>query len=254
MTCASCVIRTAWKSALKKVPGVQDATVNLATESAHRDFAPGPTVAARPPPVRDAGYEPRAPKAHDADPGPWAGFAPVASGCCCLPAGAADAGRLLFGRTGCCRPGCSFPAGHAGQFILGARFYKAGWHALRAPGPATWTCWWPLAPSAGWGLSMYWLLGWHAEMVPHLYFGRPRRWWSRWSAGQVAGARAKRQTTAAINALRRTCDGAGRDPAGPAVGAEVPLAEVLGATGWWCARASASRWTARAGGGTDAGG
>jgi Cu+-exporting ATPase len=38
MTCASCVSRV--EKALKKVPGVQDATVNLATESARITFAP----------------------------------------------------------------------------------------------------------------------------------------------------------------------------------------------------------------------
>ena len=38
MTCASCVSRV--ERALKKVPGVTDATVNLATESARVSFAP----------------------------------------------------------------------------------------------------------------------------------------------------------------------------------------------------------------------
>jgi Cu+-exporting ATPase len=37
MTCASCVGRV--EKALKKVPGVQDATVNLATESARITYA-----------------------------------------------------------------------------------------------------------------------------------------------------------------------------------------------------------------------
>ncbi|MGH8821631.1 MAG: cation transporter, partial [Rhodoferax sp.] len=39
MTCASCVMRV--EKALKKVPGVRDASVNLATESARIVFAPG---------------------------------------------------------------------------------------------------------------------------------------------------------------------------------------------------------------------
>jgi Cu+-exporting ATPase len=39
MTCASCVSRV--EKALKKVPGVQEATVNLATESARIVVAPG---------------------------------------------------------------------------------------------------------------------------------------------------------------------------------------------------------------------
>jgi Cu+-exporting ATPase len=38
MTCASCVMRVEW--ALKKVPGVLGATVNLATESARVRYAP----------------------------------------------------------------------------------------------------------------------------------------------------------------------------------------------------------------------
>ena len=39
MTCASCVARV--EKALKKVPGVQSAAVNLATESARIVVAPG---------------------------------------------------------------------------------------------------------------------------------------------------------------------------------------------------------------------
>ena len=39
MTCASCVARV--ERALKKVPGVQDAAVNLATESARVTVAAG---------------------------------------------------------------------------------------------------------------------------------------------------------------------------------------------------------------------
>ena len=81
MTCASCVGRV--EKALKKVPGVTDATVNLATESARITFAGGEQMEARlRRAVRDAGYEPRSPEQMDAveDASPWAGFGPVAIG------------------------------------------------------------------------------------------------------------------------------------------------------------------------------
>ena len=64
MTCASCVGRV--ERALRKVPGVQEASVNLATESARiafvtqvgADAAAMEAVLRRA--VRNAGYEPRA--------------------------------------------------------------------------------------------------------------------------------------------------------------------------------------------------
>ena len=74
MTCASCVGRV--ERALKKVPGVQDATVNLATESARIAYTGGEQMDARlRRAVRDAGYEPRTPAQMDAadDASPWTG-------------------------------------------------------------------------------------------------------------------------------------------------------------------------------------
>lgn len=45
MTCASCVARV--ERALRKVPGVQEVAVNLATESAHITYALPAEAAAR---------------------------------------------------------------------------------------------------------------------------------------------------------------------------------------------------------------
>src|SRR5215207_9869722 len=80
MTCASCVSRV--ERALKKVPGVTDATVNLATESARVSYLPSEQMEAQiRRAVRNAGYEPRsAEEASPEDLSPWAGFAPVAIG------------------------------------------------------------------------------------------------------------------------------------------------------------------------------
>ena len=57
MTCASCVRRV--EKALKAVPGVANAEVNLATETAAVTFAEGASAEALVAAVRDAGYEAR---------------------------------------------------------------------------------------------------------------------------------------------------------------------------------------------------
>jgi Cu+-exporting ATPase len=64
MTCASCVSRV--EKALKAVPGVTDAAVNLATEKATVRLVSGVDVAALEAAVRDAGYDVRKAKASDA--------------------------------------------------------------------------------------------------------------------------------------------------------------------------------------------
>ena len=57
MTCAACVGRV--ERTLKKLPGVQDATVNLATENATVEFVPGQiSLNEIQTAVREAGYEP----------------------------------------------------------------------------------------------------------------------------------------------------------------------------------------------------
>src|SRR5689334_4751371 len=80
MTCASCVNRV--ERALKKVPGVNDAVVNLATESARVTYTPSQEVEAQiRRAVRNAGYEPRSMEEGAVEAlSPWAGFAPVAIG------------------------------------------------------------------------------------------------------------------------------------------------------------------------------
>ena len=133
MTCASCVARV--EKALKKVPGVQSAAVNLATESARIVVAPGGQMEARlRRAVRDAGYEPVAASAAiDAqDASPWTGFMPVAVGLVLSVPLVLPMIAELFGRHWMLPALWQFVLATPVQFILGARFYKAGWHSLKA--------------------------------------------------------------------------------------------------------------------------
>ena len=135
MTCASCSLRV--ERALKKVPGVREASVNLATESARVQTDPLtspelPALLRRA--VREAGYGVREVAAGAAlqPPSPWAGFAPVAwalglSLPLVLPMVSALWGAHVMW------PGwLQFALATPVQFILGAHFYRAAWHALRA--------------------------------------------------------------------------------------------------------------------------
>jgi Cu+-exporting ATPase len=197
MTCASCVNRV--EKALKTVPGVQDATVNLATESARVVFEPSDEIEARiRRAVRNAGYEPRAAEAALAeDLSRWAGFAPVAVGLLLsLPLVLPMLGDL-FGRMWMLPAWLQFVLATPVQFILGARFYRAGWHALRA-GTGNMDLLVAIGTSAGWGLSV-WL--WLAQEQSHLYFEASAVVVTLVLLGKWLEARAKRQTTAAIRAL-----------------------------------------------------
>jgi Cu+-exporting ATPase len=226
MTCASCVSRV--EKALKKVPGVTEATVNLATESARVQYAPSEQIEARlRRAVRDAGYEPRAADALEQaqDASPWAGFAPVAIGLALsLPLVVPMVGDL-FGWHWMLAPWLQFLLATPVQFILGARFYVAGWHALKAR-TGNMDLLVAIGTTAGWALSVWlWLFAGH-EGMPHLYFEASAVVVTLVLLGKWLEARAKRQTTAAIRALHAL-----RPDVAHLIGlggeVDVPVAEVL---------------------------
>jgi len=206
MTCASCVGRV--ERALRKVPGVQDASVNLATESARIGMAApaGSDAAALEAQlrraVRNAGYEPLAKDQADAaeDLSPWAGFLPVGVGLALsAPLVLPMVGDFL-GQDWMLPAWLQFALATPVQFILGARFYKAGWHALKAL-TGNMDLLVALGTSAGWGLSVWLWLTAHAGHAPHLYFEASAVVVTLVLLGKWLEARAKRQTTTAIRAL-----------------------------------------------------
>ncbi|MDD2176050.1 heavy metal translocating P-type ATPase [Acidovorax sp. D2M1] len=206
MTCASCVGRV--ERALRKVPGVQEASVNLATESARIAFATqvGSDAAAMEAllrrAVRNAGYEPRAAGQEDApeDLSPWAGFLPVGIGLLLSAPLVLPMIGDLFGQHWMLPAWVQFVLATPVQFILGARFYKAGWHALKALS-GNMDLLVSMGTSAGWGLSMWLWLTAHEGHAPHLYFEASAVVVTLVLLGKWLEARAKRQTTAAIRAL-----------------------------------------------------
>jgi Cu+-exporting ATPase len=205
MTCASCVGRV--EKALKRVPGVQSANVNLATESARIAFPADLAQAAQMEAllrraVRDAGYEPKAADAaiDTPDAGAWAGFAPVAWGLAlCVPLVLPMLGDLL-GQHWMLSPLWQFALATPVQFLLGARFYVAGWHALKN-GSGNMDLLVSLGTTAGWALSVWLWLSAPAGAMVHLYFEGSALVISLVLLGKWLEVRAKRQTTSAIRAL-----------------------------------------------------
>ncbi len=206
MTCASCVGRV--ERALRKVPGVQEASVNLATESARVALAApaGSDAAALEAQlrraVRNAGYEPLAKGAGEVAEGlsPWAGFLPVGLGLALSAPLVLPMLGDLFGQHWMLPAWLQFVLATPVQFILGARFYKAGWHAARAL-TGNMDLLVAVGTSAGWGLSVWLWLTAHAGHAPHLYFEASAVVVTLVLLGKWLEARAKRQTTAAIRAL-----------------------------------------------------
>ncbi|MCW2310973.1 heavy metal translocating P-type ATPase [Rhodoferax antarcticus] len=201
MTCASCVARA--ERALKKVPGVQDVAVNLATESARIMVLPSEQIEAKlKRAVRDAGYEPVAANAAIDAPseGAWAGFGPVALGAVLsLPLMLPMLGSAV-GQHWMMPAWLQFALATPVQFILGARFYKAGWHALKA-GSGNMDLLVAMGTSAGWALSVWLWLKSSSGATPHLYFEASAVVITLVLLGKWLEARAKRQTTSAIRAL-----------------------------------------------------
>ncbi|MDO8719103.1 MAG: heavy metal translocating P-type ATPase [Polaromonas sp.] len=228
MTCASCVSRV--EKALKQLPGVLSAEVNLATETAEVQFTggaatPAQLIAA----VEKAGY--RAwPLQADSDnaagqpPKTGADWWPVALAAALSAPLALPMLGLLFGKMWMLDGWLQWALATPVQFWLGARFYKAGYKAVRA-GAGNMDLLVALGTSAAYGLSVYQLLVHGDHGMAHLYFEASAVVITLVLLGKWMEARAKRQTTEAIRALnalrpdtaRRRRDG---------VDEEVPVSEV----------------------------
>ena len=221
MTCASCAGRV--EKALARVDGVVSAEVNLATETAQVRASGGRAgvdalVAALVAAVVQAGYAARlVPDAEDTAavsplPRPTAPWWPVAvAAALSLPLAAPMLG-LPFGRhlmlDGWLQLALATPV----QFWLGARFYIAGWKALRA-GAGNMDLLVALGTSAAYGLSLFELLrpvvaavasvsaNTNASAMPPLYFEASAVVITLVLLGKWLEARAKHQTTEAIRAL-----------------------------------------------------
>ena len=156
MTCASCVARV--EKALAAVPGVRGASVNLATEKARIDgvAAPAALIAA----LQAAGYAaqveaPAAPgAAPSGDRAALPSWWPVAiASLLSLPLVAPMLGAP-FGADWMLPGWLQWLLATPVQFWLGARFYRAGWHALRA-GAGNMDLLVAIGTSAAYGLSLY---------------------------------------------------------------------------------------------------
>jgi Cu+-exporting ATPase len=194
MTCASCVNRV--EKALRKVPGVGGAVVNLATEKAHVEWAGKPGSAdALFAAVEKVGY-----KARPVSEKPVTVSLEkertllVLAGLLTLPL----VGPMLiepFGYHAMLPAWLQLALTAPIQFVLGARFYKAGWKAAKALS-GNMDLLVALGTSAAFGLSLY-----QMTKGGPLYFESSAVIITLVRLGKYLEARAKQQTTAAIKAL-----------------------------------------------------
>ena len=208
MTCASCVGRV--ERALAKVPGVMAVTVNLATEIATVRVLRGTARSRLLEAIERAGYSvaenakvssPRGVSGKNApNAAPALGFRNV------VIAAALSLPLLLpmlampFGIDAMLPGWLQLALATPVQFWLGARFYRAGWKALRA-GSGNMDLLVALGTSAAFGLSVYQLM-FSDHDTHHLYFEAAAVVITLVLLGKYLEARAKRHTTAAIRALQ----------------------------------------------------
>ncbi|MFM7570635.1 MAG: heavy metal translocating P-type ATPase [Betaproteobacteria bacterium] len=204
MTCAACVGRV--ERTLNKIAGVQSASVNLATETAQIDYQvdavrPSALLAA----IEKAGYGARI--RDDTNAPPTTGSPPIDRDLIAVIIALALAAPLAL-------PMLAAPFGFDAmlpgiwqlalatpvQFMLGARFYRAGWRAARAfEGNMDLLV--AIGTSAAWGLSAWTLWAHRGHEHPHLYFEASSVVIALVLLGKWLELRARRSTAAAIRAL-----------------------------------------------------
>ena len=200
MTCASCAGRV--EKALSGVPGVLQASVNLATETALVRTAGNADTGALVQAVERAGYKAAPDSA--VEPGAAAAPDPVARDAWQIGVAVALTLPLvlpmvleLFGMHLMLPAWVQWLLATPVQFWIGARFYRAAWKALLAR-TGNMDLLVALGTSAAYGLSVFeWLSG-----GGHLYFEAAAVVITLVRLGKWLEARAKRQTTEAIRALQ----------------------------------------------------
>ena len=205
MTCASCVSRV--EKALASLPGVQEATINLATEVASVKADPAVGLDALRGAVEKAGYSvgeqpvgegaPAAAAHSPAKPNEWwpVALSAALSLPLILPMFVKPFG-LDWALPGWLQLALATPV----QFWLGGRFYRSGWKAVKARA-GNMDLLVALGTSAGYGLSVYQLLVHGGHGMAHLYFEAAAVVITLVLLGKWLETRAKRQTTEAIRAL-----------------------------------------------------
>ncbi|MCA2998838.1 MAG: copper-translocating P-type ATPase [Rhodocyclaceae bacterium] len=218
MTCASCAARV--EKSIRKVTGVVDVSVNLATETATVITAGDVQRSMLEMAVVEAGYQVAEMKVADprASSGKYASTSPSLLGFLAF----GDAVKLIIaallslplvvpmlltplGMPWMLPANWQLALAAPVQFWLGAPFYRAGWRAVKA-GTGNMDLLVAIGTSAAFGLSLYLMfrspvVGAPAEM-PHLYFESAAVVITLVMFGKWLESRAKRETTAAIRALQ----------------------------------------------------
>jgi Cu+-exporting ATPase len=201
MTCAACVARV--ERTLQRVADVSSVEVNLASERARVALAGPVSADTLIKAVEDAGYgavliDPRANQEPVAGAAPlWpvllatALTAPIALPMLLMAAG------VHWALPGAVQLALATPV----QFWLGARFYRAGWKALRA-GSGNMDLLVALGTSAAYGLSTYQVLAHPHDHAASLYFEASAVVITLVLLGKWLEGRAKRRTSDAIRALQ----------------------------------------------------
>jgi len=201
MTCASCVGRV--EKALGKVPGVLAASVNLATATARvRRLAGSAADAVLLQAVQRAGYEAAVLASGQAPavaPRGDAGWKVAAAAALSAPLVLPMAGDLL-GRHWMLPALWQWLLATPVLFWFGARFFVAGWKALRN-GAGNMDLLVATGTSAAYGLSLF--MWWQdPQGMPHLYFESAAVVVTLVLFGKWLEARAKRRTLVALDGLR----------------------------------------------------
>lgn len=199
MSCASCATRL--EKVLRRTPGVLEAEVGFATESARLRLLRGVDSSTATAAVYRAGFTVKEEAAADAakSPGPPDWLIPALALALALPL-TLPMLTEPFGAHWMLPAWLQWALATPVQFVFGARFYRAAWLAVKN-GSGNMDLLVALGTSAAYGLSLYLWLG-RDDAMPHLYFEAAAVVIALVLLGKWMEARAKRRTGDALRALQ----------------------------------------------------